>query len=342
MGNLSLAIPVSGALYEGSIDLLNNCGLSISRSNNRVYTAKIPNLNSMSVMFQRQSDIPSRLDPNVADIGIVGLDSFYESKLDDGTSMVILDNLGFGEANLVLAVPEAWLDVRNLVDLADLSFKMREEGRDLRIATKYPKLVSRFLNNNSIYYFDIVDASGGIEVAPFIGYADMICDITASGNTLRQNRLKIIDNGIVFSSQAALIGNIESLSQKEDLDDIKIFIERIEGHINSKKYQRVTVNLSLTDLGLSSPDELEALISSNSVLHGLKGPSFSYVLTGEPGSWVSLELIISNDQIMQCVEELRKLGGVSITTSNLDMIFYKESISFYKLSEAVSMYGEKK
>jgi ATP phosphoribosyltransferase len=338
--NLSFALPVSGALYDGSMDLLKNCGLSVSRSNNRVYTATIPNLLGLDVMFQRQSDIPSRLDSNVADIGIVGLDSFYESKIDNGTSLVLIDDLGFGKSDLVLAVPDAWLDVKNLVDLADLSFKMRDQGRDLRIATKYPRLVSRFLNNNSIYYFDIVDASGGIEVAPYIGYADMICDITATGNTLRQNRLKIVENGTVFSSQAALVGNIQSLAKSSNFLTIKPLIEKIEAYMNAKKYIRVTVNLSLEDLGLSSPEDLPAVIGSNHILHGLKGPSFSYVLTTEPGTWISLELIILNDQLLSCIEELRNLGGVSITSSNLSMLFYKDSIGYSKLLEAISLLGD--
>jgi len=339
--NLSFALPVSGALYDGSMNLLKNCGLSVSRSNNRVYTATIPNLSGLDVMFQRQSDIPSRLDSNIADIGIVGLDSFYESKLDNGNSLVLIDDLGFAKSDLVLAVPDAWLDVKNLVDIADLSFKMRDQGRDLRIATKYPRLVSRFLNNNSIYYFDIVDASGGIEVAPYIGYADMICDITATGNTLRQNRLKIIENGTVFSSQAALVGNIETLAKTNNVLTIKPLIEKIEAYMNAKKYIRVTVNLSLDDLELSTPEDLRSILSSNHILHGLKGPSFSYVLTTEPGKWISLELIISIDQLLPCIEELRNLGGISITTSDLSMLFYKESIGFSKLVQAISLIGDK-
>jgi len=341
MDNLSVTIPVSGTLYKGSLDLLDKCGLSVFRPNDRVYTAKIPGLEGIDVLFQRQSDIPARLDSNVTDLGIVGLDSFYEKKLDKGNSIVLIDDLGFGKSEMVLAVPEAWLDVKTLVDLADLSFQMREDGRDLRIATKYPRLLTRFLNNNSIYYFNIVDASGGIEVAPYIGYADMICDITATGNTLRQNRLKIIENGTVFSSQAALVANIQNMSSKNDsLSEAKILIEKIEAYLNSKKYKRITVNLSFEDLGIDDADELISVVGSNTLLHGIKGPSFSQVITTEPGRWISLELIIADDKLMDCVEELRKLGGVSISTSDLGMIFYKDSISFSKLKRAISLFGE--
>jgi len=342
LDNISFAIPVSGALYDGSLNLLNKCGLYVSRPNDRVYTANIPSLEGVDIMFQRQSDIPARLDSNVADIGIVGLDSFYEKKIDNGNSIAIIDDLGFGSSDMVLAVPEAWLDVKSLTDLADLSFEMRDKGKDLRIATKYPRLVTRFLNQNSIYYFNIVDASGGIEVAPYIGYADMICDITATGNTLRQNRLKVIENGTVFSSQAALVANIENIYKKNgSIELARSIIEKIEAYLNSRNFIRVTVNLSLDDLELNDPSELISVVGANQTLHGLKGPSVSQVITTEPGRWISLELIISKDQLLGCVSELRNLGGVSITTSDLGMIFYKDSIAFSKLEAAISIFGDR-
>ena len=101
------------------------------------------------------------------------------------------------------------------------------------------------------------------------------------------------------------------------------------------------MNLSLEDLGVNDPSELMSIVGSNPTLHGLKGPSFSQVITTEPGTWISLELIISKDQLLSCVSELRNLGGVSITTSDLGMIFYKDSIAFSKLETAITIFGDK-
>ena len=132
------------------------------------------------------------------------------------------------------------------------------------------------------------------------------------------------------------------LNQKKDSIEVaKAIIEKIEAQLNSKKFIRVTVNLSLEDLGVNDPSELMSIVGSNPTLHGLKGPSFSQVITTEPGTWISLELIISNDQLLSCVSELRNLGGVSITTSDLGMIFYKDSIAFSKLETAITIFGDK-
>ena len=95
-------------------------------------------------------------------------------------------------------------------------------------------------------------------------------------------------------------------------------------------------------MNLSDTDELKTTIGSNPVLHGLKGPSFSQVITSEPGAWISLELIIHKEQLLNCVTELRNMGGISITTSDVGMIFYKDSIGFSKLETAISIFGDQK
>ena len=152
MSNLRLALPSTGALFEGTSKLFSDCGLGIRRANSRRYTADIPQLPGVDVLFQRQSDITIEIDGGSADIGIVGLDRFYESRLERGETVLIHKDLGFGNSKLVIAVPDAWIDVTSMADLADIALEFRSKGRDLRIASKYQRLVKRFLNQNDVNY----------------------------------------------------------------------------------------------------------------------------------------------------------------------------------------------
>tara|TARA_B100000214_G_C23923074_1_gene607039 strand:+ start:474 stop:1214 length:741 start_codon:yes stop_codon:yes gene_type:complete len=229
MANLRLAIPSTGALYEDSINFLQKKNLEINRLNSRKYTANIPSLKNISVLFQRQSDITMELDNDSADIGIVGLDRYFESRLEKGNLEIMDKNLGFGHAKLVIAIPDSWIDVNSMFDLADISLEFRKKGRNMRIATKYPRLVNRFLRTNDVNFIDIVHISGGLEAAPIMGYADIIADITATGTTLKENDLRIIDDGIVIESQAVMICNYASIL----IDDEKI-------NLFSTLYERVT------------------------------------------------------------------------------------------------------
>ncbi|MBR91410.1 MAG: ATP phosphoribosyltransferase [Dehalococcoidia bacterium] len=229
MSNLRLAIPSTGALYEDSINFLQKKNLEINRLNSRKYTANIPSLKNISVLFQRQSDITMELDNDSADIGIVGLDRYFESRLEKGNLEIMDKNLGFGHAKLVIAIPDSWIDVNSMFDLADISLEFRKKGRNMRIATKYPRLVNRFLRTNDVNFIDIVHISGGLEAAPIMGYADIIADITATGTTLKENDLRIIDDGIVIESQAVMICNYASIL----IDDEKI-------NLFSTLYERVT------------------------------------------------------------------------------------------------------
>jgi len=229
MSNLRLALPSSGALFDGTSKLFTDCGMGIRRANSRRYTADIPQFPGVDVLFQRQSDITTQIDSGSADIGIVGLDRFYESRLERGESVLIHRDLGFGNSKLVIAVPDAWLDVTSMADLADIALEFRSKGRDLRIASKYQRLVKRFLNQNDVNYVSMVYVSGGLEAAPVIGYADVIADITATGTTLRENDLRILLDGTVMKSQSVMIGNARTLANDQNkLQHIRQILEKID------------------------------------------------------------------------------------------------------------------
>ena len=205
---LRLAVPNDGALHEPSLDFLRSCGLEVKRSNSRRYTAEIPSMPGVTVHFQRAADIGMKVGEDSADIGIVGLDQYLETQREGGTTHVVVESLGFGNSELVIGVPDFWADVTSVAHLAELSAEFREQGSDLlRVASKYPRLVERFLLTSGVNYFTTVTVSGAVEAAPFMGYADIIADISSTGTTLRENRLKTIDDGAIMSSVACLIGN---------------------------------------------------------------------------------------------------------------------------------------
>ena len=173
-------------------------------------------MDNTSVLFQRAADIPYKVDEGSADIGITGLDRFLELGSDSGDSNVVVEALGFGGCELVIAVPDSWIDVDSMYDLADLAFDFRENGQDLRIATKYPRLVQDHLLAYGVNYYSIVQSSGTLEAAPAMGFADIIADISSSGNTIRENRLKTIDDGSILASQACIIVNKRTLHEDTD------------------------------------------------------------------------------------------------------------------------------
>ena len=151
------------------------------------------------------------------DVGIAGYDRYMETRDPQIDTEVLIGELGFGQCTLSFAVPEDWLDVSNLADLSEVSGQFRERGLELKIATKFPRLVSRFLVARGVNYFSIVPTSGTLEAAPAMGYADLIVDIISSGNTVRQNKLKTIKGGDVIASQACLIANRSTIQTNSKL-----------------------------------------------------------------------------------------------------------------------------
>ena len=163
---IKLALPSDGDLYEPSLAFLRSCGIAVDRPSARRYTARIPALPGVAVLFQRTADITQKVEEGSAELGITGVDRLMEFRHEASPVLALIDRLGFGHCELVLAVPDSWIDVVSLDDVADLALEFRNAGRQLRIATKYPRLLSKYLFSRGINYFSAVQASGSLEAAP--------------------------------------------------------------------------------------------------------------------------------------------------------------------------------
>jgi ATP phosphoribosyltransferase len=204
---LTLAIPSKGRLREQTLELLGAAGLPVSLpGDERKYRARIEGRSDIEVAFLSASEIAGELGQGNVDLGITGEDLLRESRSDWEARTEIVARLGFGRADVVVAVPEVWLDVDTMADLDDVAADFRQRhGRRLRIATKYWRLTQQFFSQmHGIQVYRIVESLGATEGAPAAGSADVIVDITTTGSTLRANHLKILGDGVILRSQACM------------------------------------------------------------------------------------------------------------------------------------------
>ena len=318
---LRLAVPSDGALHEPTLKFLQSCGIGVLRNNVRRYTAEIPTLPGVSVLFQRGSEITPKVEEGTADVGIVGRDRLLEMRREGGDTRLVIENLGYAHCELVMGVPDAWVDVTSMADLADLSMEFREEGRDLRIATKYPRLVERFLLSNGVNYFSLVQSSGALEAAPAMGYADIIADLSSSGVTMRENRLKPVNGGSILASEACLISNGAVLGADESkLEQATALVGLIEAHLQSQEVYSVTANMKG-----EAAEEVAGYVLEHADISGLRGPTISKVYTRDGGGWYAVTVIVEKESLLAAVERLRQLGGSSVSVSQPNYVFRSES-----------------
>lgn len=208
MSTLTLAIPSKGRLMEASAELLHKAGFAIERLGAaRGYRGRLSGLDGIEVAFLSASEIAQNLKEGKIDLGITGEDVLRERLAPGDPSTEVMARLGFGPANVVVAVPQCWLDVAAMSDLDEVSESFYERhGRRLRIATKYPNLTRRFFAAKGVTGYRIVESAGATEGAPAAGTAEAIVDITTTGATLAANHLKILDDGVILESTAVLAG----------------------------------------------------------------------------------------------------------------------------------------
>src|SRR6195952_615532 len=202
-----LAVPSKGRLQENAEAFFTRAGLGPPRPRGaRDYRGTINGLDNVEIAYLSASEIASQLARGAVHLGVTGEDLVRESIHDADSRVMLIESLGFGSANVVVAVPQAWIDVRTMADLDDVATSFRaQHNHRMRVATKYINLTRTFFASNGIVDYRIVESAGATEGAPASGTAELIVDITTTGATLAANGLKVLDDGVMLRSHANLI-----------------------------------------------------------------------------------------------------------------------------------------
>ena len=204
---ITIGLPSKGRLKEKAKSYFENLGLKILNSNKeRNYFGEIENKPNLKIIYLHAKEIIQRLGDGTLDIGISGLDLLNESKKTLRDKILIEKKLDFGYANLVIAVPDDWIDVQTIADLEEVSFDIRSKRNTrLRVATKYPNLTNNFLISKGVTQYKLISSLGATETYPFIGSSEIITDITSTGKTLEDNNLRVVKDGVILQSCACLL-----------------------------------------------------------------------------------------------------------------------------------------
>ena len=216
---LKIAFPSKGRLRKDLEKLLRFKKIEfVEECNERNYIAKLANQNDILIYFMGAKEIVTQLDEGNIHMGITG-DDLVQEKIGDFEAKVTAElTLDFGKADLVVAVPKIWLDVTTMADLDEISHvKRMNTSKRLKVATKYINLTNQFFSKCGVTDYRTVGSSGSTESAPFNGIADIIVDITSTGETLKANNLRILDDGLILKSSANIFKS-KTIEWTKDLD----------------------------------------------------------------------------------------------------------------------------
>ncbi len=202
---INIGVPSKGRLKKDTLKVFKKRKLNIISKDRGLfgYIKKIPNI---KIIYLHARECIEQLSLGNIDLGFSGLDLLRESETNIQKNISIEKKFNYGQANLVLAIPDLWIDVQTLLDLDEVAYEFkRKKKRLLRVASKYPNLTRTFLYSKGVTQFQLVQSLGSTEISPFTGTAEIISDITSTGATLKANNLRILKDGLILRSQAALM-----------------------------------------------------------------------------------------------------------------------------------------
>ncbi len=319
---LVLAVPAKGRLQENAEAFFARSGLNLIKPRGaRDYRGAIAGLDGVEVAYLSASEITTQLGAGAVHFGVTGEDLVREMIPDADSKVVLIEPLGFGFATVVVAVPQAWIDVRTMADIDDVGTSFRHaHGRKMRVATKYINLTRDFFSAHGIVDYRIVESSGATEGAPAAGSAELIVDITTSGATLAANGLKIVEDGIILRSQANLVAARGASWGASERETARVILDRVAAQQRARAFREVRARFAACDA---------KLVESAKQKFGVETPF------GGPTSSGMLTLHCPPAQVYALTSFLRENGAEAVAVADLDYVFSRDNPLYAKLAAAL-------
>jgi len=322
-GHLVIAVPSKGRLQENAHAFFTRAGLTLVQPRGaRDYRGTIAGFDNVEVAYLSTAEITQQLAAGAVHIGIAGEDLVREMIPEPESRVVFLDPLGFGHANVVVAVPQAWIDVRTMADLDDVATSFRaRNGRKMRVATKYGTLTRAFFTAHSIIDYRIVDSQGATEGAPAAGTAELIVDITTTGATLAANALKIVEDGVILRSQANLVAARGAAWSDTNRETARAILDRVAAERRAHAFCEVRTRFAGCD---------DALLAQAKERFGVVAPF------GGPTSSGMLTLHCPPDNVQALASLLRERGADAVSVVELEYVFARENPLYARLEAGLA------
>ena len=313
-----IAVPAKGRLQENAESFFARAGLDLVKPRGgRDYRGAVAGLPDIEVAYLSAAEIVELLAQGTVHFGLTGEDLVREKIADAEQHVVFIDALGFGHANVVVAVPQAWIDVRSMADLDDAAtaFRLGHE-RKMRVATKYVNLTRDFFSAHGITDYRIVESSGATEGAPAAGTAELIVDITTTGTTLAANGLKVVEDGVILRSQANLVAARTAAWSAAARDCARLLLDRIAAQNRARAFREVRTRFPGCDA---------ALLAEATRQLGVETPF------GGPTSSGMLTLHCPPQHVHALATMLRDKGAENVVVADLDYVFARANPLYAKL-----------
>ncbi|MBL8574026.1 MAG: ATP phosphoribosyltransferase [Hyphomicrobiaceae bacterium] len=308
--SLTIAVPSKGRLQENCNAFFKRAGLPVERpGGERDYRGQLGGIAGVDVAFLSASEIARNVIDGSVHFGVTGADLIHETVDQPETRVELLLPLGFGHADVVVAVPKGWIDVKTMADLADVAADFRARHRRwIRVATKYINLTRMFFARHGIADYRIVESLGATEGAPAAGSAELIVDITSSGSTLAANNLKVLDDGVILKSQAHLVASLGADWSAGPLARARAMLDRIAAEAKAREIREVRALVADPEAAAAAAREQIGATTP----HGL------------PAGW-PLTLHVAGRKVADCAALLRGFGAETVTVGTLDYVFEAEN-----------------